>query len=78
MEHCSKMDELKEVAKNLVSTKRNLIEEIKSAIKCLASVEEEVKVVKKDTVNLKKLSKEIDTEFERIEVTYFTKKTAKS
>jgi hypothetical protein len=26
MEHCNKMDELKQVAKNLVSTKRNLIE----------------------------------------------------
>jgi len=66
------------VAKNLVSTKRNLIEEIKSAMKCLASVEEEVKSVKKDAVNLKKLSKEIDSEFERIEVTYFTKKTVRS
>jgi hypothetical protein len=38
MEHCSKMEELKDIAKNLVSTKRNLIEEIKSAMKCLASV----------------------------------------
>ena len=47
-------------------------------MKCLASVEEEVKSVKKDAVNLKKLSKEIDSEFERIEVTYFTKKTVKS
>lgn len=47
-------------------------------MKCLASVEEEVKSVKKDAVNLKKMSKEIDSEFERIEVTYFTKKTVRS
>ncbi len=61
MEHCNKMDELKEVAKGLVSTKRNLIEEIKSAMKCLASVEEEVKNVKKEAINLKKISREIDS-----------------
>jgi hypothetical protein len=40
MEHCSKMDDLKVVAQTLVSSKRNLIEEIKSAMRCLASVEE--------------------------------------
>ncbi len=47
-------------------------------MKSLSSVEEEVKNVKKDAINLKKLSREIDTEFERIEVTYFTKKTVRS
>ncbi len=47
-------------------------------MKSLSSVEEEVKNVKKDAINLKKLSREIDTEFERIEVTYFTKKIVRS
>ena len=40
-------------------------------MKCLSSVEEELKKVKQDTVNLKSMSREIDTEFQRIEVTYF-------
>lgn len=30
-------------------------------MKCLASVEEEVKNVKKDAINLKKISREIDS-----------------
>ncbi len=40
MEQCSRMDDLKVVAQTLVTSKRNLIEEIKSAMRCLASVEE--------------------------------------
>ena len=43
-------------------------------MRTLNSVEEELRKVKVDAVNLKKLSKEIDTEFERIEVTYFQRK----
>lgn len=39
MEHCSKMDDLKVMAQSLCASKRNLIEEIKSAIRCLGSVE---------------------------------------
>lgn len=74
MEHCSKMDDLKVVAQTLVSSKRNLIEEIKSAMRCLASVEEELKRVKTDAMSLQSLNKEIETEFTRIEQTYFTKK----
>lgn len=77
MEHCSKMDDLKVIAQTLCSTKRSLIEEIKNAMKCLSSVEEELRKVKVDAVNLKKLSKEIDTEFERIDVTYFQKKAVR-
>ena len=46
-------------------------------MKCLSSVEEELRKVKVDAVNLKKLSKEIDTEFERIDVTYFQKKAVR-
>jgi DNA repair exonuclease SbcCD ATPase subunit len=74
MEHCSKMDDLKVVAQTLVSSKRNLIEEIKSAMRCLASVEEELRRVKSDALSLQSLNKEIETEFTRIEQTYFTKK----
>jgi len=43
-------------------------------MRSLNSVEEELRRVKVDAVNLKKLSKEIDNEFERIEVTYFQKR----
>ncbi len=43
-------------------------------MRSLSSVEEELRRVKVDAVNLKKLSKEIDNEFERIEVTYFQRK----
>ena len=68
------MDDLKVVAQTLVSSKRNLIEEIKSAMRCLASVEEELKRVKTDAMSLQSLNKEIETEFTRIEQTYFTKK----
>ena len=39
MEHCSKMDDLKVMAQTLCSSKKNLIDEIKSAMRCLASVE---------------------------------------
>ena len=66
MEHCSKMDDLKVVAQTLVSSKRNLIEEIKSAMRCLASVEEELRRVKSDAMSLQSLNKEIETEFTRI------------
>lgn len=74
MEHCSRMDDLKVVAQTLVTSKRNLIEEIKSAMRCLASVEEELRRVKSDAMSLQTLNKEIETEFTRIEQTYFTKK----
>ena len=39
MEHCSKMDDLKVMAQTLCSSKKNLIDEIRSAMRCLASVE---------------------------------------
>ena len=74
MEHCGKMDELKMVAQNLVAGKKNIIEEIKAAMRSLGSVEEELRKVKVDAVNLKKLSKEIDHEFERIDTTYFQRR----
>lgn len=44
----------------MIATKRNLIEEIKGAMRVLAAVEEEVKGVKRDAANLKKTSREID------------------
>ncbi len=66
MEHCDKMEELKMVAQNLCANKKNLIEEIKAAMRALGSVEEELRRVKVDAVSLKKMSKEIDSEFERI------------
>jgi archaellum component FlaC len=74
MEHCSKMDQLKIVAQSLTANKKNLIEEIKAAMRSLSSVEDELRKIKVDAVNLKKLSKEIDNEFERIDVTYFQRK----
>lgn len=43
-------------------------------MRSLGSVEEELRKVKVDAVGLKKLSKEIDTEFERIDVTYFQRR----
>ena len=75
MEHCGKMDELKVVAQNLVAGKKNIIEEIKAAMRALGTVEEELRKVKVDAVSLKKLSKEIDYEFERIDTTYFQKRS---
>jgi hypothetical protein len=60
------MEELKMVAQNLCANKKNLIEEIKA--------EEELGRVKVDAVSLKKMSKKIDSEFERIEVCFFLKK----
>ena len=63
------------VAQTLCSAKKNLIEEIKSAMKCLSSVEEELKRVKSDAVNLQSLNKSIESEFMRIEATYFQKKS---
>lgn len=57
MEHCSRMDDLKVVAQTLVTSKRNLIEEIKSAMRCLASVEEELRRVKSDAMSLQTLNK---------------------
>lgn len=74
MQHCDKMDELKLIAQNLCANKKNLIEEIKAAMRALGSVEDELRRVKVDAVNLKKMSKEIDSEFERIEVTFFQKR----
>lgn len=74
MEHCSKMDDLKVVAQTLVKSKRSLIEEIQSAMRILQSVEEELGRVKSDALNLQSLNKDIETEFTRIEQTYFTKK----
>lgn len=68
------MDDLKVVAQTLCATKKNLIEEIKSAMKCLSSVEEELKRVKSDALNLQSLNKSIESEFVRIETTYFQKK----
>ncbi len=61
MEHCSKMDQLKLVAQNLSANKKSLIEEIKAAMRSLSSVQDELRKIKVDAVNLKKLSKEIDT-----------------
>lgn len=57
MEHCSKMDDLKVVAKTLLTTKRSLIEEIKSAMRSLQTAEEEIKSVKRDAITLKNTSK---------------------
>lgn len=74
MEHCDKMEELKMIAQKLSSNKKNLIEEIKASLRALGSVEDELRRVKVDAVNLKKMSKEIDSEFERIEVTFFQKR----
>ena len=74
MEHCSKMDQLKLVAQNLSANKKSLIEEIKAAMRSLSNVEDDLRKIKVDAVSLKKLSKEIDSEFERIDVTYFQKK----
>ena len=74
LEHCNKMDGLKIVAQNLISSKKSLIEEIKAAMRSLGSVEEEIRKIKVDAVNLKKMSKEVDQEFERIDQTYFQKK----
>jgi energy-coupling factor transporter ATP-binding protein EcfA2 len=74
MEHCDKMEDLKAVAQNLVAGKKNLIEEIKAAMRALGTVEDELRKVKVDAVNLKKLSKEIDHEFERIDSTYFQRR----
>ena len=78
MEHCSKMDQLKVVAQNLTNNKKNLIEEIKAAMRSLSTVEDELRKIKVDAVNLKKLSKEIDNEFERIEVTYLQRKVVRN
>ena len=69
------MDQLKVVAQNLCSDKKSLIEQIKAAMRSLSSVEEELRKIKVDAVNLKKISKEIDNQFQRIDVTYFQKKT---
>ena len=57
MEHCSKMDDLKVMAQTLCSSKRNLIDEIKSAMRCLSSVEEELRRVKSDALNLQSMNK---------------------
>jgi hypothetical protein len=57
MEHCSKMDDLKVVAKTLLTTKRSLIEEIKSAMRSLQTAEEEIRSVKRDAITLKNTSK---------------------
>jgi hypothetical protein len=38
MEHCDKMEQLKVIAQNLTNNKRNLIEEIKAAMRSLGSV----------------------------------------
>lgn len=57
LQHCSKMDQLKLVAQNLSSNKKSLIEEIKAAMRSLSSVEQQLRKVKVDAVNLKKLSK---------------------
>lgn len=62
------------VAQSLCNNKKNIIEEIKAAMRALGSVEEELRRVKVDAVNLKKLSKEIDNEFERIDVTFFQRR----
>ena len=78
MEQCSKMDQLKVVAQNLTNNKKNLIEEIKAAMRSLSTVEDELRKIKVDAVNLKKLSKEIDNEFERIEVTYLQRKVVRN
>jgi hypothetical protein len=53
-------------AQNLCANNKNLIEGIKAAMRALGSVEEELRRVKVDAVSLKKMSKEIDSEFERI------------
>ena len=57
MEHCSRMDDLKMAAQTLSSTKKSLIDEIKSAIRMLNSVDEELKGVKSDALNLQKMNK---------------------
>jgi predicted lactoylglutathione lyase len=77
LEHCSKMDGLKLVAQNLTAGKKSLIEEIKAAMRALSQVEDELHKVKVDAVSLKKLSKDIDNEFDRIDVTYLQKRTVR-
>ena len=77
MEHCDKMDELKLIAQNMINDKRSLAEEIKAAMKALSAVEEDLRKVKVDAVSLKKLSKEIDNEFERIDTTFFQKRSVR-
>ena len=51
------MDDLKVVAKTLLTTKRSLIEEIKSTMRSLQTAEEEIKSVKRDAITLKNASK---------------------
>ena len=51
------MDDLKMVAQTLSSTKKSLIDEIKSALKCLNSVESELREVKSDAISLQKMNK---------------------
>ena len=75
MEHCSKMEELKVTSKAITQAKKNLLEEIKSALKCLNSVEEELKRVKEDAIALQNLNKSIEEDFMRIETNYFQKKS---
>ena len=77
MEHCSKMDDLKMVAQTLSSTKKSLIDEIKSALKCLNSVESELREVKSDAISLQKMNKQIEFEFSQLEEKYFQKKSAR-
>ena len=55
------MDDLKVTAKTLLTTKKNLIEEIKSAIRCLSSVEEDLGRVKSEVLHLQKMNKEMES-----------------
>lgn len=51
------MDDLKVMAQTLCSSKKNLIDEIKSAMRCLSSVEEDLRRVKSDAISLQSLNK---------------------
>lgn len=68
------MEDLKLMAQNLCANKKDLMEQIRAAMRSLESVQDELRKVKVDAVNLKRSSKEIDSDFERIEVTFFQKR----
>ena len=72
--HCLKMDDLKVVAQGLFTEKKGVVGQLKKAVTCLTSVEEELKRIRKEAMNLRDLNKHIEDEFTRIEASYFDKK----
>lgn len=55
------MDGLKTVGQSMCSSRKYMIDEIRNALKCLTSVEEELKRVKEEAVNLQHLNKSIES-----------------